>query len=159
MYNMDELIFDEPITEINDEAILRINKAYKMTTDQIVDYFRTEAKKKKIPIGRKKVDKIMNAYNWIKAGYNQALEQYNEKLMQQKPRKRKKTKTEKFIKSVKKPIPAREIILEEPDEDVPLKPKINMRWNAYLNAYEPVRKKPEPTHYYNKQGKKVILVN
>jgi hypothetical protein len=148
---MDELIFDEPITEINEEAILRINKAYKMTTEQIVDMFRTEAKKKKIPIGRKKVDKIKNAYNWIKTAFNQALEQYNEKLMQRKPRKR---KTKKSV-----PVPARKIILEEPDEDVPLKPKINMRWNAYLNAYEPVRKKPEPTHYYNKQGKKVILVN
>jgi hypothetical protein len=152
MYTMDELIFDEPITEINDDAILRINKAYNMTTEQIVDMFRAEAKKKKIPIGRKKVDKIMNAYNWIKPAFNQALEQYNEKLMQRKPRKR---KTKKSVK----PVPARDIILEDVDDDVPLRPKINMKWNAYLNAYEPVRKKPQPTHYYNKQGKKVILVN
>jgi len=106
----------QPITEINEEAIRLINEAYKMTTEQIVDYFRTEAKKSRTKIGRKKVEKIQNAYNWIKDGYNKAVELYN------KSKKSKSSKIKKFVKSVKKPIPTRNIILEKPDGPVFLLP-------------------------------------
>jgi len=87
----------QPITEINEESIRLINKAYKMTTEQIVDYFRTEAKKSGVKIGRKKVEKIQNAYNWIKDGYNKAVEIYNKR---RKPvEKQKQTTTDKVIRN------------------------------------------------------------
>jgi hypothetical protein len=117
----------QPITEINDETIKIINEAYKKTTEQIVDMFRAEAKKKKMPIGRKKADKIKNAYNWIKEGYNASFQKKAKPVQKPVPK-----PVPKF-----KPIPkieARKIILEEPDGLKPIEKLTKQELTDELNA-------------------------
>jgi hypothetical protein len=133
--------------------------------------FRAEAKKKKMPIGRKKADKIKNAYNWIKEGYNASLS---------KPKPKQVKPTSKF-----KPLPkfeGRKIILEEPDGPV-LKPVEEMKGQELttelnlrgIKAYHPdrpmktsearkllrqARGEPEPPHYAERElmGKEDVRI-
>jgi len=160
----------QPITEINEESIRLINKAYKMTTEQIVNYFRTEAKKSRTKIGRKKVEKIQNAYNWIKDGYNKAVELYNKR---RKP-------VPKFKQLPK--FEGRKIILEEPEGPV-LKPVEEMKGQELttelnlrgIKAYHPdrpmktsearrllrqARGEPEPPYYAERElmGKEDVRI-
>jgi hypothetical protein len=68
------------IETIDESAINAINKAYKLTTDQVIDMFRASAKKARVPIGRKKVDKLNNAYKWLSTGYNKSIQDARDEI-------------------------------------------------------------------------------
>lgn len=142
------------ITEINDETIKIINEAYKKTTQEILDMYRAAAKKK-MPIGRKKADKIKNAYNWIKEGYNASF-QKQAKPAQPVPAQPVQIPVQPPVQTPVKPVPkfkpipkfeGRKIILEEPEGLKPIEQltkqeltdELNMRGIASRHVDRPMK--------------------